>query len=370
MSSSQTSNLNDEFQARSLKGVSRSFALTIPQLPPQLARAASNAYLICRINDTIEDDPALTIDQKQYFFGAFNDVVDGKLPAGRFADELSPLLSGDPLSKENELVRNTPSVMQIFTHLNPFQQAEIRRCVKTMSSGMLKFQRISNPEGLDTLRQMNDYCYYVAGVVGEMLTGLFCDYSGQIERKSGSLLSLAASFGQGLQMTNILKDVWEDKQKGVCWLPKDVFHQAGFELSALYSGTNNSKFAQGLYSLLAVTHGHLQNALAYTLMIPSHETGIRKFCYWAVGLALGTLQKINHTPSYTCAKDVTLSRSTTRRILMASSISIRSNFMLKLLFKSTARGLPSSEIKKDTLFPLASHEGLPENRLQDAGSIR
>lgn len=235
---------------------------------------------------------------------------------------------------------------------------------------MLEFQKISNHEGLDTLRLMNDYCYYVAGVVGEMLTGLFCDYSEQIERKREKLMSLAASFGQGLQMTNILKDVWEDKQNGICWLPKDEFNQANFELSSLQSGTSNSNFAAGLYSLIAITHGHLQNALAYTLMIPNNEVGIRKFCYWAVGLALGTLQKINRTPGYTCAKDVTLSRSTTRRILMASNTSIRSNFMLKLLFKSIAYGLPLSEINCDTLHNLPSHEGLLENHLKNAGGIR
>ncbi|HTT38021.1 MAG TPA: squalene/phytoene synthase family protein, partial [Burkholderiales bacterium] len=43
---------DDEFQARMLAGVSRTFALTIPQLPQELARVVTNAYLLCRIVDT------------------------------------------------------------------------------------------------------------------------------------------------------------------------------------------------------------------------------------------------------------------------------------------------------------------------------
>jgi phytoene/squalene synthetase len=40
-------------------------------------------------------------------------------------------------------------------------------------------------------------------------------------RHHDQLLKLSTSFGQGLQMTNILKDIWDDAQRGVCWLPKD-----------------------------------------------------------------------------------------------------------------------------------------------------
>ena len=44
---------------------------------------------------------------------------------------------------------------------------------------------------------------------------------------------LAASFAQGLQMTNILKDVWEDRSRGACWLPQEVFTRHGVDLSAV-----------------------------------------------------------------------------------------------------------------------------------------
>ena len=47
---------DEAYQAYSLQGVSRTFALTIPQLPHQLRLPVGNAYLLCRITDTIEDE--------------------------------------------------------------------------------------------------------------------------------------------------------------------------------------------------------------------------------------------------------------------------------------------------------------------------
>ena len=60
--------LDSEHEQRVLRQVSRSFALTIPQLPPTLRREVTNAYLLCRIVDTIEDEESLSLDQKRFFF--------------------------------------------------------------------------------------------------------------------------------------------------------------------------------------------------------------------------------------------------------------------------------------------------------------
>jgi farnesyl-diphosphate farnesyltransferase len=81
---------DEEYQEHILQGVSRTFALTIPQLPPQLYRVVGNAYLLCRIADTVEDEPALNAEQKRHFSQQFVAAVDAKLPAERFASGLAP----------------------------------------------------------------------------------------------------------------------------------------------------------------------------------------------------------------------------------------------------------------------------------------
>jgi len=355
----------DDYESRILEKVSRSFALTIPQLPFALSRPVANAYLLCRIGDTIEDEAGLAIDEKDAFFHEFVAVVQGASPPEKFADGLAPLLTERTLPAEKDLIRNTPTVMKTFFSLNNRQQAEIRQCVETMAMGMLEFQRIQNPLGLETMDQMDSYCYYVAGVVGDMLTGLFCDYSEDIARNEAALQSLAASFGQGLQMTNIIKDLWEDKARGACWFPKDVFREVGFDLETLSTDDYDPSFGEGLAKLIGVAHWHLNNAVDYTLLIPKEETGIRKFCMWAIGMAVFTLQNINKTRDYRCGQDIKISRQRTRNIIMISNAAIKSDNLLRLLFKFAGRGLlmPNSDnhIPKPEVLPI-TEDPRRENR--------
>ena len=70
-------------------------------------------------------------------------------------------------------------------------------CVETMAKGMPSYQGMDLSGGLATMQDMNEYCYYVAGCVGEMLAKLFCHYSPEINQHSEQLLALSTSFGQG-----------------------------------------------------------------------------------------------------------------------------------------------------------------------------
>ena len=69
----------DAYQNAILPKVSRTFALTIPQLPQPLRRAVTNAYLLCRIADTIEDEPAFSAEEKRRYEDAFIDAVTGRI---------------------------------------------------------------------------------------------------------------------------------------------------------------------------------------------------------------------------------------------------------------------------------------------------
>jgi farnesyl-diphosphate farnesyltransferase len=333
---------NEDAAQHILREVSRSFALTIPKLPPDLCRIVTNAYLLCRIVDTIEDEENLPTAQKRLFFREFIAVVNGREPADKFADHLYPMLCGGTLPAERELIRNTPMVIRTFFGFEVKTQNTVRRCLEVMAAGMLKFQELKSSHGLEDLVQMNQYCYHVAGVVGEMLTDLFCDYSPAISRHREELRGLAASFGQGLQMTNILKDLWEDKARGACWLPQDVFLNTGFDLKNLAAGACPTGFGEGLAELIAIAHLHLKDALAYTLLMPRRETGIRKFCLWAIGMAVLTLQNINKVRTYSNGNEVKISRKSMRKVILASNATLRSNFLLKVFFDFASRGLPAA----------------------------
>ncbi|WP_198243502.1 phytoene/squalene synthase family protein [methane-oxidizing endosymbiont of Gigantopelta aegis] len=332
-----------DFQSILLEGVSRTFALTIPQLPEGLYSPVANAYLLCRIVDTIEDEVSLSVNQKKYFCDLFIDVTRTGQHAEKFSQELAPLLSNQTLPAEHSLIAVTPRVIEITHSFDREQIDALADCVTTMAQGMPKFQALDLHAGLKTLADLDDYCYYVAGCVGEMLARLFCHYSPEINQHREQLLELSVSFGQGLQMTNILKDIWDDAKRGVCWLPQDIFTETGFDLATLTPETDDKNFRKGLEHLISIAQQHLDNALTYTKLIPSHETGIRNFCLWALGMAVLTLRKIHENLDFNDSSQVKITRKSVKATIFATNLTVRSNLMLTLLFNFFSRPLKTPD---------------------------
>jgi farnesyl-diphosphate farnesyltransferase len=345
---------DERFQQRVLQDVSRTFALTIPQLPAGLARAVGNAYLLCRIADTIEDDAGLALADKQAFARTFIDVVEGGGAAEVFADGLADRLTAHATTAERALVAGTPAVIRITHSLNAVQRAAMARCVRIMAEGMVFYQGQETLDGLADQAAMDRYCYYVAGVVGEMLTALFCDHCPELAPRQTELMHLAVSFGQGLQMTNILKDIWEDRARGACWLPRDLFTARGVSLSGLAPGAGGPAFDDGLGQLIAIAHGHLRNALRYTFIVPARERGVRRFCLWALGMAVLTLRKLDRRRGFASGQEVKISRRSVKATVLATSLLVRSDRLLAALFELASTGLPQRRIAT----PIASVAGI------------
>lgn len=339
------SRLDDErYQEQVLPLVSRSFALTIPQLPAELRVPVANAYLLCRIADTVEDESALSTASRLKALQRFVAVVHGEGEPARFAEELLPQLSRRTSPAERELVRNMERVIRVNARLSASQRCAIERCVRVMCEGMHRFQRTGGLHGLPNMRALDEYCYVVAGVVGELLTELFCEYSPKIARRREQLRALDASFGQALQMTNILKDVWEDRAEGACWLPQDIFRRHDIDLAVLSPLYRDGDFAVALDELIGVAHAHLRNAFSYSLLIPAEESGIRRFCLWAIGLALLTLRNLQRRPYFTSARQVKVSRRGVAVTQLLTSALARHDWALGRLFQWAARGLPLSSL--------------------------
>lgn len=328
------------YQGAILEGVARTFALTIRPLPGTLYDATGNLYLLCRIADTIEDEPALSPDEKAAFSDRYVELVAGRGDPAAFARELGARLSPASTGSERDLVANTPRVLRVTAGLNEAQRTAIQRCVGIMTRGMVEFQRSASPDGLRDTGQLDRYCYHVAGVVGETLTAFFCDHSAEIAKRRHDLLPLSVSFGKGLQMINVLKDIWEDHRRGACWLPRDVFGAAGVELRSLAPGQTGPGFAGALMELVAITRRQLADALDYILIIPARETGIRRSCLWPLGLAVLTLQRIRRNPGFASGREVKVSRRTVGAVVAVCNVFARSNLALKLLFRLSTRGLP------------------------------
>jgi farnesyl-diphosphate farnesyltransferase len=317
-----------------------------------------NAYLLCRIADTIEDDPGLDTAAKTYFQNALLAALRTGRGANALGASLGHALSDRVPLAERQLVIAAPRVLGLTRTFGASELNAIGRCVEIMGRGMAHFDRVRGRHGLTDLGELDRYCYTVAGVVGEMLTDLFCGYSEAIAARRDELDRRALRFGRGLQLTNILKDIWHDLEQGRCWLPRDVFERHGYQLRRLAHGhdpASASAFTAGLESLIAVAHSDLREALDYTLFIPSRETGIRKFLVWAIVLAALTLRKIHAQPLFSDGSQVKVSRRSVAATMVASRAVIRSKVGLTALFRVAARGLPmpkgDEELRRSAVRP-------------------
>jgi farnesyl-diphosphate farnesyltransferase len=332
------------FQQVILQGVSRTFALTIPQLPEPLCTVVGNAYLLCRLADTIEDAAELDGETKQRYAAHFIEVVGGRSEALAFASELEAALDERTPAAERELVLNTERVVRLTHAFNWHQRGVLERCVTIMSRGMSAYQEAPSLAGLENQAELDRYCYFVAGVVGEMLTELFCEHCEIPDSERHQLLELSVSFGQGLQMTNILKDIWEDRRRGACWLPDDVFRKHGVSLALMSEYGGEPGFAAALDELIGIATQHLTNALEFTLRLPASQVGIRRFCLWALGMAVMTLRKLHAHPAFARGAQVKISRNTVRATVAATSLAVRRDGALRRLFALASASLPAAPV--------------------------
>lgn len=338
-------------QCELLARVSRTFALTIPALPPRLERVVGNAYLLCRITDTIEDAATLDAETTRAFCERFIAVVAGRDDAASFARDFAAHLAPEATGDERHLIRETPRVLAITARFTDSERAAIADCVAVMGRGMAEFGRKTGVAGLADLAEHARYCYVVAGCVGEMLTRLFIEQLPALAPRRAELMRLAVSFGQCLQMTNILKDVWEDRARGACWLPRDVFLTEGLDLTDAVPG--DARFSRGYRRLVGIAAAHARNALAYTLAIPTHETGIRNFCAWSLFMAVLTQRKLLAHPAFAHGADVKIRRPTVRAVVAWCRIAVHSDRVLAGSFAMLARPLPAADAGA-TLAPRAS----------------
>jgi farnesyl-diphosphate farnesyltransferase len=328
------------YQRRILPLVSRTFALTIPQLPPGLEDVVANAYLLCRLADTIEDDANLGSEAKAQFMAEFLAVIRSEKNAEDFARRLAPRLCVETLEAERDLVARTATVVRITGTFTATQRQAVIRCVTTMCEGMPEFQHHKTLDGLAALVDLDRYCYFVAGIVGEMLTDLFCEHCAELAEQRDEMMTLAVCFGQGLQMTNILKDIWDDSESNTCWLPRSVFADIEGGLSAAMRRRDSHAMTNGIDELVGIAHAHLRQALRYAQRIPKRESGIRRFCLWAIGMAVLTLQRIHCSPGYQKSSDVKISRKAVKAAILFCNAAQPSNRLLELLFRLAGRGLP------------------------------
>jgi farnesyl-diphosphate farnesyltransferase len=309
-----------------LPGVSRTFAISIRLLPGDLQRSVLCAYLLCRIADTMEDAGDLAAGEKAELFDAMLAAFDDVATANALPRATSEV-TGDPAHVA--LIRRADLVFVLWRSLPPASAAHVRRWVEEMVTGMRKVV-LAHPGGirLTTLAEYREYCYYVAGTVGYMLTDLWHDHSRAISRRTyEALTARARAFGEALQTVNILRDVAVDAEhENAIYVPEEMLREHGSSHATILSPAHETANYAALSSLIELAWKDLDDARDYLLRVPRRALSVRLFCILPLLYAYATLRDLTRSrdmlrPGGT----VKISRGEVRALMMAGMLAAGSN---------------------------------------------
>jgi farnesyl-diphosphate farnesyltransferase len=327
--SMQLNSPDAEYCTEVLSKVSRTFAPTIRMLPKRLNLPVTVAYLLCRIADTVEDEASLSRQDKENLLLTYADIFKQEEQ-----DNKTKFLSGVAIIPDHNtdvsLTKNLDRVFSVYKTFHPEVQKMIATWVVEMTLGMKKYSQSSakrKKQFLHSMKELDEYMYYVAGTVGHMLTSLFTYFSKKITPALFKKMEFfSESFGKGLQMVNIIRDMAGDLKRGQSYIPDEILHKYKLNRQSIFE-VQNSKNAELMFDeLIQTAIGHLDKALAYVLLIPKEETRIRLFCLLPMFWAMQTLRQIqNNSLNLLTAEKVKISRKVIRMEFYKSLILTFSN---------------------------------------------
>ena len=327
-----------QFCTAILPAVSRTFALGIRFLPGDLGQAVLDAYLLCRIADTVEDAPGIDPHVKAALFDDFLTSFESETALARFLSGVQSL-AGEPAHLL--LTTNTDLVLQHFSALPKPTRDVVLKWVTEMSMGMRKFVLLY-PNGIriQTLDEYREYCYYVAGTVGYMLTDLWYEHSSSIgERRYHVLRERCRAFAEALQTVNILKDVAVDVEKeNSIYIPEELLRAEGSGQSTILSPELVTRNRAALGQLIQMAWDDLEEARNYLLLIPRRAVSIRLFCILPLLLAYATLRDLVQTTAMLkSGGSVKISRREVKSLLMTGAMLVMSNWGVRKLVERVRR---------------------------------
>lgn len=316
-----------------LPKVSRTFAPTIRMLPEGLRPQVTVAYLLCRIADTVEDSEELSLEQKKKMLQTYSAIfLDKNEQAVQSFMAQVPILPKTTV--DDQLVYDLEKVLRVYRSFSPVMQNHIAKWVVEMSMGMHKYAQAIHKKRfsfLKSMKELDEYTYYVAGTVGYLLTELFSYYSHKITPQiRGKMELLAGSFGKGLQMVNIIRDMTVDLRRGQSYIPDELLKKYRLTRETIFEQKNALQAKLLFNELIQSAVEHLDRALDYILLIPREETRIRLFCMLPLFWAMRTLQKIQYnTLALLGSEKVKVTRGIIRKEYFLALINMRSNRLMR-----------------------------------------
>ena len=285
-----------------VQGVSRTFALTVDVLEEPMSTHICLGYLLCRVADTVEDAGHLPPEEQAALLRTYRDAVDPTADAtieDFRADVDAYVPAEDERNADWEVVARSPTVFATFAALPEDVRSAVVGPVVEMVDGMAAFvERYSNEGGLriGDAEELEEYCHYAAGTVGELVTNLLTRTDVDQDR-ARRMQGTAEEFGQLLQLTNVSKDVYDDYvDENNVYLPGEWLEAEGVPQEEVVEPQHRVAAARVVQRTADHARGFLDDAQTYLESMPLvHGNTLEA---WSVPflLAVGTLRELGARP--------------------------------------------------------------------------
>ncbi|EEB89993.1 hypothetical protein MPER_11859 [Moniliophthora perniciosa FA553] len=201
-----------------------------------------------------------------------------------------------PDEKDRQLLVEYDQVIDELNRLAPEYRAVILSITHKMAAGMADFAHRaatspkSTPLYLATIAEYDLYCHYVAGLVGEGLSGLFSASKKEAPWLADQL-ELSNSLGLLLQKTNIIRDYREDAEEGRYFWPREIWGQKKYkfkDMKDMYAPEAKERAQWVQSEMILDAMRHLTDGLDYLRLLKNQSVFV--FCAIPASMAIATLE--------------------------------------------------------------------------------
>lgn len=273
-------------------------------MPANVRDQVSLAYLFARAADSIADTELIDRSGRLQYLGQLkHQFVSDGISLDEIHGIQQAVAGVQQDSAERDLLERLDECFAVLQEFSPEDRRRVQQLMRTLVQGMemdltvFPGNSAADLTALKTLDDLDRYIYFVAGCVGEFWTDLMCAYRrGLRSWNVKAMAEVGVRFGKGLQLTNVMKDLAHDLQRGRCYVPEAMLVQAELTPQDLLHERNLERFRPVLNRLIRMTVDHLDQGWLYAMAIPRYETRLRLSCMWPILSAGESLKLVRTSP--------------------------------------------------------------------------
>jgi phytoene synthase len=273
----------------------KNFYYAFRVLPEHKRNSMCAVYAFMRRADDISDDEALPVEERR-------DVMARWLEAWR--DSRRSGVSDDPVF----LALN--DTQRVFTIPDSLLEDLVRGTTMDLDPHTYEdeFQTFA------TFDDLYRYCYLVASVVGLVCIRIFGYTDSSAEK-------FAEETGVAFQLTNILRDVKEDAERGRVYLPLDLLHEFGVSVDRVKALSAGAKMKTNERSMLSVVESKAERYYASAdRLLPLIDADSRAALWVLVSIYHRLLLKISKAAGDVFTKRISVSTPAKLTILTQGAV--------------------------------------------------